>query len=254
VNGQLMREVRALLARRQPALGYLVALAAAGVGTDLLVAAAVHQLPSFSQFARREFSEDVLWRGVATLGHGSPLAWLAVVFAIVASAAIAGWLRACYLIALGEGRYGLRAPRRIVTQLVLYWLVLELFFVALTALADAGQGGIALVVQLLSTPAWLYAEYAIVFDETSLLRGSQRSLQMFRVRSRASILAVLLLFIASALAYGAFTNGFTDSTHVQATYLGAWELVEALVVFVTDVVLLTLYRRTRLSEGESAAS
>jgi hypothetical protein len=47
VNGQLVRDVRTLLARRQPTLGYLVVLAFLGVGIDLLIAEAGDQLSSF---------------------------------------------------------------------------------------------------------------------------------------------------------------------------------------------------------------
>jgi hypothetical protein len=255
VNGQMVRDVRTLLARRQPALVYLIALAVLGVATDLLVAAAAHQLPSFSRFSRHEFVDDVLWRGIATIGHASVLVWIAALFAIVASAALAGWLRACYLVALTDGRYALTAPTRTVLRLSGYWLILELYLLGLTAIALTSVGVIALVLQLLSTPVWLYAEYAIVFDDVPLQEGVRRSLRMFRVRARESILAVLVLFIVGELAYAAFTRGFTDSTHVEPGFLVAWELVGSLIVFVTDVVLVTLYRTTRgLSAAGSAGS
>ncbi len=246
MNGQLVRDVRTLLARRQPALGYLVVLSFAGVGIDLLIAQAGDQLSSFSAFSRREFDEDVLWRGFAALGHTSAIAWIVVLLAVPVSAALSGWLRACYLIALGDGHYSWQAPRRAIVQLTLYSLLVELLGLGLSALADHGQDGASLLILLASTPITFFADYAIVFDDVPVIEGLRRSLRMFRVRPRESVLAMLVVLLVSVLVAAAFTRGFTDSSHVQPTYLGAWELVGALIVFVTDVVLITLYRGTRL--------
>ena len=68
-----------------------------------------------------------------------------------------------------------------------------------------------------------------------------------------SILMALALILLSEFAALAFENGFTDSTHVQPSYLGAWLLVGVLLQFVTDAVLLTLYRGTRIREPNSTA-
>ena len=106
----MLRDVRTLLARRQAALVYLVALALAGTAADVLVAAARARLSSFSAFARVEFDGLVLWRAVGSLGHASAAVWLAVLVAVPVMALVTGWLRACYLIALGEGHYAIRAP------------------------------------------------------------------------------------------------------------------------------------------------
>jgi hypothetical protein len=246
VNGQLVRDVRTLLAHRQPTLVYLVVLSFLGVGIDLLIAEAGSQLSSFSAFSRREFDQDVLWRGVAALGHAPAIAWVVVLLAVPVSAVLSGWLRACYLIALGDGRYSWKAPRQAIVQLTLYSLIVELLGLGLSGLADNGQEGVSLLILLASTPVTFFADYAIVFDGVSVVEGLRRSLRMFRVRPRESVLAMLIVLIVSILLAAAFTHGFTDSSHVQPTYLGAWELVGALLVFVTDVVLIALYRRTRL--------
>jgi hypothetical protein len=246
VNGQLVRDVRTLLARRQPTLGYLVVLSFLGVGIDLLTAEASDQLSSFSDFSRREFREDVLWRSVAALGHASVIGWVVVLLAVPVSAVLSGWLLTCYLIALGDGHYSWRAPRRTIVQLTFYAVLVELLGLGLSALGDHGQGGILLLILVASMPFTLFAPYAIVFDGVSVVDGLRRSLRMFRVRPRESVLALIVVLLVSVLVTAAFTHGFTDSSHVQPTYLGAWELVGALLVFVTDVVLLTLYRATRL--------
>jgi hypothetical protein len=255
VNGQLVRDVRTLLARRQPALVYLVALAFAGTAIDLLVSEAGNQVSSFSSFSRHEFDEDVTWRVIAALGHGSVLSWIAVILAIPSSAALSGWLTSCYLVALGDGRYSLRAPTRTIVQLSLLSLVVELLSISLTGIADHGQVTVVFAIAVASTPFTIFASYAIVFDEVDALEGVRRSLRMFRLRTRASVLATLAVLVVLQLAWAAFVRGFHDSTHVQPTYLVAWNLVSILIVFVTDIVLLTLYRGTRgLSGGGSGAS
>jgi hypothetical protein len=250
----MLRDVRTLLARRQPALGYLIALGVAGTGLDVVVDAARDRLSSFSAFARVEFDGLVLWRAVGSLGHASAAVWLAVLVTVPVTAVISGWLRACYLVALGEGRYSVRAPRRIIVRLTAYSLLVELIGLVLAGLFDNGQGILGLVVLLGTTPVTLYADYAIVFDDVGVVGGVHRSLRVFQQRLRASIVAALALVLVSELAALAFKNGFTDSTHVQPSYLAAWLLVGVLLQFVTDVVLLTLYRGTRLSEAAPSGS
>jgi hypothetical protein len=250
----MLRDVRTLLARRQPALVYLIALAVAGAALDLLVAAARDRLSSFSAFARVEFDGLVLWRAVGSLGHASAGVWLAVLFTVPASALVSGWLRACYLIALGEGRYALRAPWLVVGRLTAYSLLVELIGLGLAGLFDNGQAVVGLVLLLATTPVTLYADYAIVFDDVGVADGIRRSLRVFQQRLRASIVVALALVLLSEFAALAFKNGFTDSTHVQPSYLAAWLLVGVLLQFVTDAVLLTLYRGTRLSEASPAGS
>ncbi|MEO9174822.1 MAG: hypothetical protein ABI317_04845 [Gaiellales bacterium] len=253
MNGQLVRDVRTLLARRQPVLGYLVALAFASTALDLLTAEAADQLSSFSRFSRHEFDQDVLWRVVATLGHGSALAWIAVILAIPLSSALSGWLSACYLIALGDGRYSLRAPTSTIVQLTLLSLIIELISLGLAGLDDSGVAALAFVIAVASTPFTLYAAYAIVFDGVHVLEGVRRSLRMFQLRTRFSIIATLVVLFGVQLAGVAFLRGFHDSPHVQPSYLVAWNLVGILIVFASDAVLLTVYRATRgLSAGGSA--
>lgn len=251
MNGQSWRVVRSLLAHRQPATGYMVALAFLGAAIDLAVAAAGDQLSSFSRFSRREFDGDVVWRGFAELGHASALAWAVVLLAIPALAVLSGWLRACYLAALADGTYSLRAPRRTIVQLSLYSLLAELIGLGLAALADHDQASLALLLLLASTPITFFSDYAIALDGLSLIGGVRRSLRIFRLHLRVSIVAAIaLLFVAELFAL-AFSRGFTDSTHVQPPYLASWLLVGVLLAFVTDVVLLTLYRATRISAGGS---
>jgi hypothetical protein len=251
--GQMWRDVRTLLVRRQPALGYLIALAAAGVGLDLAVAAVRDAFHSFSSFSRVEFDGVVLLRGVGSLGHSSASVWLVVLLALGGGALVTGWLRACYLIALADGRYSWLAPRKMIGRLTAYSLLFDVIGLGLIGLGDNGQVGPALVILLVATPITLYADYAIVVDDVGVAEGVRRSVRVFRSRISASLLAtfVLLLFLPQ-LAAVAFKRGFTDATHVQPTYLVAWALVGVLLQFVGDVVLLTLYRSTSLSGDGSA--
>jgi hypothetical protein len=251
--GQMLRQVRSLLARRQPALGYLVVIAAAGAALDLADAALRHQFHSFSSFSRVEFDNVVQWRAVASLRDAPVFAIVLVGLSLPLAALLTGWLRACYLVALDEGRYSLRAPRRTVGRLTLYFLAFQIVWVALFGLADNGNGGIALLIQLALTPATLYSDFAIVLDDVGPVEGVRRSLRICRQRPRESVAVVLALLLVVALTLVAFSNGFTDSDHVQPSYLVAWLLVGVLTDFLSDVVLLTLFRATPL-RGEEAVS
>jgi hypothetical protein len=254
VNAAYWREVRGLLTSRQPALLYLVAFTFAGVAADLAVARAVDELPSFSSFARHEFDADVAWRGFAALGSASALAWVVVLLSIPVGAAVFAWLRACYLVALAHGRYQLRAPVPLLRQLAIYWGVYLVFELAMAGIALDVSVGLWAFLQIVTMPIWLYSEYAIVLDEIPFTTGVWRSIALFRARIRASFGLAFGVLLADLLLGGAFDHGFTDSTHVQPTYLVAWELALALLTFASDVLLLTLYRRTRFSAGGSAGS
>ena len=254
MSGPFWRDVRTLLTARQQTLGYLVALGALGLGIDLLCARVVDELPSFSAFARHEYDADVTWRAFAALGGSSVLAWAVVLASIPVAAALSAWLRACYLVALTEGRYAVQAPRRTVARLAVYWLLYLVFELGLTGVGRDVSSGLALLLELAATPVWLFSEYAIVLDDLPFPRAVMRSLAMFRVRTRASIGAVFGLLLVALLVTIAFDRGFVDSGHVQPTYLVAWALAGALLTFASDVVLVTLYRQTRFSAGGSAGS
>jgi hypothetical protein len=248
----MLREMRTLLARRQPALGYLVAISALGAGLDLADAALRHQFHSFSHFSRVEFDNVVQWRAIASLRDAPIAVSVLVLLTVPLAALVTAWLRACYVVALAEGRYSLRAPRRMVGRLTVYFLVFQIIWVALFGLADNGQGGIALLIQLVLAPLTLYSDFAIVLDDVGPLEGIRRSLRVCRARPRESIVVVIVLLLLAALTLGAFANGFTDASHVQPSYLVAWLLVGVLLDYLSDVVLLTLYRATPLNADGSA--
>jgi hypothetical protein len=250
--GQTLREVRALLAHRQPVLGYLIVLATIEAALDLAVLASRHRFDSFSEFSRREFDGTILWRGFAALGHSSALVWLTVALGIFVTALASGWLRASYIVALGEGRYTWRPPTRTFVQLTLYSLLSGLLGLGAIGLADNDLVVVAIVLLLVTTPFTLYADYAIVRDDLSVVGGLEASVRVFRQRLGVSLLATFaFVFYFQLLLGAAFSSGFTDSTHVQPLYLVAWLLAGTLATFVTDAVLLTLYRTTPLSAGGS---
>lgn len=250
--GHFWRDVRTLLAHRQPVLAYLVAIAAAGTAVDLAAAGLRHQLHSFSGFARLEFDNVVYWRAFASL-RDAPIGMGALVVLLVpAIALLAGWLRTCYLVALSERRYSLRAPRRTVLRLAVYFLVLQVIGTGLAGIFDNGQGAFVLLAQILLAPVLLFPDFAIVLDDVGVVEGVRRSLRVCRARPREALLVVFGFFLLSAVVAIAFTNGFTDSTHVQPSYLLAWLLTGVLLDFASDVVLLVLYRSTPLSAAGSA--
>jgi hypothetical protein len=65
----------------------------------------------------------------------------------------------------------------------------------------------------------------------------------------------VLLLILLDLAQVTFKGGFTDSTHVQPSYLVGWILLaDVILQFLIDVVLITLYRASGVSEGGPGGS
>ncbi len=231
---------------------YLVALGAIGAALDLAIDAARHRFGSFSAFSRAEYDGTITWRAVGSLGHASALVLIAVPAAFLVLALATGWLRACYIDALANGRYAWRPPVETFRRLTLYSILFGLIELAFIGLADNDLGAYAIVLLLATTPFTLYADYAIVLDGVGIADGVRRSLQVVRRRLGASALAMaLLVFYLPLLVSAAFDSGFTDSTHVQPAYLVAWLLAGTLVQFLTDSVLITLYRRTPVSAAGS---
>jgi hypothetical protein len=248
--GRILRDVRALLTHRQPALGYLVALSFGATALDVAVAASRHRLDTFSAFCRNEFDGVVVWRAIGALDESSALVWVAVSFAILASAALTGWLRPCFLIALGNGRYTLTPGRRTFVRFTVYSLLFEIVGLASIGLGDTGNEGIGQLILLVAVVATLYTDYAIALDDAGVVEGVRRSLRAFWKSLPISLLVTVLVLFVFALASVAFKRGFTDSTHVQPSYLVAWLLLaDVLLQFLIDVVLLTLYRAIGFSAG-----
>ena len=183
-----------------------------------------------------------------------PAVWLAVLSRYRSWRLVTGWLRACYLIALGEGHYALRAPWVIVSRLTVYSLAIELIGLVLAGLFDNGQGILGLIVLLATTPVTLYADYAIVFDDVGVADGVRRSLRVFQRgcacrsswRSRSSC-------SRSSQRSRSRTASPTRRTCSRATSAHGCSS-GVLLQFVTDAVLLTLYRGTRISEAVPAGS
>ena len=115
-------------------------------------------------------------------------------------------------------------------RLTAYFLAFQIIWIALFGLADNGQGAIALLVQLALTPFTLVLGLR---DRARRCRraveGVRRSLRVCRARPRETILVVLVLLLLVALTLVAFSNGFTDASHVQPSYLVAWLLVGVLL-------------------------
>lgn len=250
--GPILREVRTLLARRQPALAYLIAISVVGTAFDAGVAALRHQFHSFSAFSRVEFDNVVIWRAIASLRDAPIPVSLVVLLSVPVGALITGWLYSCFLYAFAEGRYSLRAPRRTILRLTSYLVALQIVYIALLGLVDNGQADVTLLLQLALAPVTLYPAYAIVLDDVGPVQGVLRSLRVFRARSRESILVVFTLFVVGGLAVIAFANGFRDASHVQPSYLAAWVLVGVLLDFLNDALLVPVYRATPVSADGSA--
>jgi hypothetical protein len=248
------RAVRAILTGRQPALAYLVALAAAGLAIDLGLAELANQVPSFSAFARREFDNDTTWRVASTFGHASFGVRAGLVAAVLGASVLSGWLSTCYLIALGEGRYSLRADRRVVAWFATWWLVFTCFSLAVEALHDHDQDAVGVPLSLVSLPVLLFSQYAIVYGGRGLLGSFADSLRMFRVRPRSAIAALAGTFVLAELEYALFVHSFHDATHVQPGFLAAYALFDALLSFAIDAVLLTMYRDAGLGRSTAAGS
>jgi hypothetical protein len=227
-----------LLKSRQHLLGFLAALAIADAALLVPVLAALDRLTSWTTVARGAFSPDTWHEAMVAAQNGSLETAGALALLVVGDAFLTGWLRGAFLLGLAGDPVTLRPPRDVFLRLAAYTALAD---VVLLVGARIGGGG-GDVVHLAAAFAFLYADYAIVVDRVPVAEAFRRSWRALRRLPGPSILLVLAGVVASSVVYGIFHSGFVDARYVQPTYLLAWLLAGALVIFVLDAAGLTLYR------------
>jgi hypothetical protein len=241
--------MRRLFATRQPLIGFLVVFELANAFFLGLIAWSVDGLGSFSRLARDVFLQNPpIQRAFDSLESprvGPIAALLAFVFV---SALVIGWLRACFILSLVGEHVTFRPPRRIVLRLTAYGVLINLL-----ALAGSELGAGGLLLALLLAPPTLYADYAIAVDDVDLITGLTRSVAVVRATLALSAgLWILLEVLIPATVQAIFDSGFEDKTYVEPTYLVAYLVVLALVQFLIDISLVTVYRATPLRAKPAA--
>jgi hypothetical protein len=202
---------------------------------------------SFSRLARDIFlMPTTVERALETLDAPRAGPLVALAGWLVAAAFLEAYVRASFLLGLIGESTPLRPPRHIVLRLALYGVLVNVVRVVQIALAENGLVAVALVLDPLIAAATLYADYAIVIDDVGLPAAVRRSVEAVRATLAYSAGLWLTWLLVLALVDGTFDGGFEDKRYVQPTYLGAYLLVRALVQFLADVSLITVYRSAPL--------
>jgi hypothetical protein len=247
--------MRRLFATRQPLIGFLVVIEVANAAFLGCIAWSVDGLGSFSRIARDVFLQrPPVESAIDSLGTPrlGPIA--ALLAYVVAFALAQGWLRACFLLGLVGDSVTFRPPRRVVLRLAAYSVLANAVFLALIELGDYGPASAAIgfLLYLVVAAFTLYADYAIVIDDIGLVAALARSAAAVRVTLALSAGLWVLWQVVGAIVDRIFDGGFEDKTYVEPTYLAAYLVVLAMLQFLTDISLVTVYRATPLQARRDA--
>jgi hypothetical protein len=246
----LWHRMRRLFATRQRLIGFLVVIEVVNAVFLACIAWSVDGLGSFSRIARDVFLESQpLERAIDSLGSPRLGPVAALVAFVLVSAFVVGWLRGCFLLSLIGESATFRPPRRVVLRLTAYGILTNVALLGVIELGDDGAAlaAIALVLFLVVAVVTLYADYAIVVDDVGLVSALARSAVTVRTTlAISSGLWIVWEVLVPATVDRIFNGGFEDKTYVEPTYLAAYLVVLALIQFVTDISLITVYRATPL--------
>jgi hypothetical protein len=227
---------------RQHLIGFPVAITVAHAILLVPLAISLDDVSSFSAYARAVYHEnDLIGEAWHRVDDPRLAIWLGLVLLVVGQAAVEGWLRPGFLRGLiGEGAT-LRPPRYLALRMGVYSLALNGLM-----LVNAGLGersvAVEVVIYVVLTVVFLFGDYAIVVDDVGVVEGIRRSLHVLR----ATLWPTLpVLFVGELVVFPlliqAFRSGFEDTTYVFAPYLLAFLLVESVMQYAIDVVLITIY-------------
>jgi hypothetical protein len=248
VTGAWLQRAGRIIASNQRLLFFPVALQVAGALLMLPVTLSSHDAVTFSVYARDAADGDRRFADLIRASSTSTSTFVAMALVVLGGALCAAWLAGAFIRSLGDG--GLRwwpGARAFVPLTVLYLLSgLINIGIALVATADdsAATAWLALAMVVLVSVPVMFADYAIVLEERGLAGGIARSGRIWLRRPGQCLMALFAFLIAGQLVFELFVQRIQDADGVFPGFFGAQLLVQALVAYASDCVLIALLLET----------
>jgi hypothetical protein len=243
VTGAWLRRAGRIMASNQRLLFFPIALQVGGAILMLPVTLAAHDTVTFDVYAR-DVADDSVTLDLFGASSTSTGTYVAIALAMLAGAALTAWLSGAFIRSISDGALrwwpGARTYRLLfVIYLVTSALALGLGLLAVNDYAvPALFGGLALAV------VFGFTDYAVVFEDRSIVDAIRRSLHVWRKRWREALMTWITFLVVSDIIYSLFVDKITDSDGVFPGFLGALLLVLALVSYASDCLLIALLLET----------
>jgi hypothetical protein len=243
-TGAWLERAGRIIASNQRLLVFPVVLQIAGALLLLPVTLASHSAITFDVYARDASDADGRFSDLIRASSTSTGTFVAMAVTVVLTALCTAWLAGSFIRSLGEGDV-VWWPGRAFAPLTVVYLLSALISVGIALIADTdSSGGLALLTLIVVSVPFFYADYAIVLEERGVAGGIGRSGRVWLRRPAQSLMALATFLIVGQLVYSLFVQRILEADGVFPGFFGAQLLVQALVAYVSDCVLIALLLET----------
>lgn len=246
MTGAWLRRAGRIMASNQRLLFFPIALQ---VGVALLmlpVTIASHDGVTFDVFARDAASPDQRTLDLIEASSTSTGTYIAIAVAFVVSVVLSAWLTGAFIRSVSDGALRWWPGRRAFALLAVLYGVTGLFGLGFGVLAANGDGSalLALFALLAIAIPLTFADYAIIFEDRTLAGAIVRSVRIWRQRPSQGLLTLVTFLLATDVVFALFIDKMQDSEGVFPGFFGALLLVQALVAYASDCLLIALMLET----------
>ncbi len=231
------------MASNQRLLFFPIALQVAGAMLMLPVVLASHDTVTFDVYARDVADDRVALElfGASSTSTGT---YVALVAAFVLGALLAAWLAGAFIRSISDGALRWWPGTATYARLAVIYLVTGGIALAGGLLVVNDYEVPALFLTLALAVVFGFSDYAVVFEDRSVISAIRRSLRIWRARWREALMTWIFFLFVGDLIYSLFVGTITDSDGVFPGFLGALLLVLALTAYASDCLLIALLLET----------
>jgi hypothetical protein len=233
------------MAANQRLLFFPIALQVGGALLVLPVTLASHDVVTFDVYARDAANADQRTVDLLEASSTSTTTFVAMGAAFVVAVLLTAWLTGAFIRSIGDGALRWWPGTRAFVRLAVLYLVTAVAGLGLLAVSDSDDyGGLALLLVLLISIPLTFADYAVVLEDRSLPAAIVRSCRIWRRRPGQALMTLVIFILASNIVFELFISKLDESEGVFPGFLGALLLVQALVAYASDCLLIALLLET----------
>jgi hypothetical protein len=231
------------MASNQRLLFFPIALQVGGAVLLLPVTLAAHDTVTFDIYAR-DVADDRRMLDLFGASSTSATTYVAITAALLAAVVLTAWLSGAFIRSVSDGALRWWPGGRALVLLAVIYLATGGSALGLGLLAVNGYGVPALFGGLALAVLFGFSDYAIVFEDRSVADAIARSLRIWRRRWREALMTWITFLVVSNAIFALFVDKMDASDGVFPGFLGALLLVQALVAYASDCLLIALLLET----------
>jgi len=247
-TGAWLERAGRIVASNQRLLVFPVVLQIAGALLMLPVTLASHSVVTFDVYARDASDGDRRFADLIRASSTSTGTFVAMAVTLLLTALCMAWLSGSFIRSLAEGDVHWW-PGRAFAPLTVVYLLSALMALGIGLLSSADDTGatawLALLAIVVVSVPFMFADYAIVLEDRGVAGGIGRSGRIWLRRPGQCLMALIaFLIVGQVLVYSLFIQRIDDADGVFPGFFGAQLLVQALIAYVSDCILIALLLET----------